>query len=90
LIYNFYLNDRFTFRSLIDSRRTWVQRLMRFHVPAMVGFVLTLAISSGLWTFVRVNGDHFSPTLSQAIAIVFVTGVNFVMHRFWTYREVRH
>lgn len=83
LIFNFWLNDRFTFRSLIDRRRTWLQRCLRFHGPASVGFALTLIISNSAH-----YGAHLSPVTAQAIAIVIVTGVNFVMHRFWTYRKV--
>lgn len=80
LVYNFALNDRFTFRSLIDTRRSWLQRCVRFHGPASVGFVLTLAISATVFTI-----THHT-VRSQAVAIVIVTGVNFLMHRYWTYR----
>ncbi len=80
LIYNYYLNDRYTFHSLIDASRSWLQRCIRFHGPASVGFLLTIAISTGLFKLTHV------PVASQGIAIVIVTGVNFLMHRFWTYR----
>jgi putative flippase GtrA len=80
VIENFSLNDRFTFRSLIDARRTWLQRCIRFHGPASVGYVLTLAISYSTFRITHIA------VVSQAIAIVIVTAVNFAMHRFWTYR----
>lgn len=80
LVYNFALNDRFTFRALIDKRRSWLQRCVRFHGPASVGFGLTLLISATAFTF-----THHA-VRSQAVAIIIVTGVNFLMHRYWTYR----
>lgn len=89
LLYNFALNDRFTFRSLIGEHRTMLQRCIRFHGPASVGFVLTLAISNGIHHFVTFHGKHLSLVIGQAIAIVIVTAVNFLMHRHWTYREVK-
>jgi putative flippase GtrA len=85
LLYNFMLNDRFTFRALIDQRRTWLQRCIRFHGPASVGFTLTLALST---VFLLILPKHLahSSVIAQAMAIVIVTAVNFTMHRFWTYR----
>ncbi len=82
IIYNFFLNDRFTFKSLIDGRRTWLQRMLRFHGPAMVGFVLTLILST--WFHVLLAGKP--AIVPQSCALVIVTAVNFTMHRFWTYR----
>ena len=81
LIYNFTLNDRFTFRSMVDARRTWLQRCLRFHAPASIGFTLTLLIGSFAF-----NVGHLSNITSQAIAITIVTAVNFFMHRYWTFR----
>ncbi len=99
LLYNFLLNDRFTFRALVDQRRTWLQRCIRFHGPASVGFGLTLALSSlFLLTTRQVTPNGIiSPSLAalimkhngvvaQAMAIALVMVVNFTMHRFWTYR----
>ncbi len=91
LIYNFTLNDRFTFRSLIDGRRSWLQRCIRFHGPASVGFALTLGLSSLFFTLAnRFSFTRHLPyhsVMSQALAILIVTAVNFLMHRFWTYRS---
>ncbi len=82
LIYNFFLNDRYTFKALIDGRRTWLQRMLRFHGPAMVGFFLTLVLS----TFFHHLMPHVTSIVPQSFAILIVTVVNFTMHRFWTYR----
>ena len=84
LLFNFILNDRFTFRNMVSGSRTWFQRCIRFHGPASVGFVLTLIISNSVHHFA-----HQKLVVSQAIAIVIVTMVNFFMHRNWTYREAK-
>lgn len=86
LIFNFYLNDRFTFRSMLAStNRTWLQRCIRFHGPASIGFGLTLLIAN----FAK-HGLHFSSVISQATAIAIVTVVNFIMHRYWTFRPTNN
>jgi putative flippase GtrA len=85
LLFNFALNDRFTFRALISDQRTWVQRCVRFHGPASVGFALTLIIANSVHHF----APHLPLVVPQAIAIVIVTVVNFLMHRNWTYREFK-
>jgi putative flippase GtrA len=81
LLFNFALNDRFTFHTQIDSRRPYWLRCLRFHGPSALGFVLTLLISSLAYHY-----GHLSSLLAQAAAILIVTVVNFMMHRFWTYR----
>ncbi len=81
LLFNFMLNDRFTFHEMVDGRRPFWLRCVRFHGPAALGFVLTLVIS-----YLGYHAGHLSPVVAQAIAILIVTVVNFVMHRLWTYR----
>ncbi len=81
LLCNFWLNDRFTFHSLVDSRRPFWLRCVRFHGPSALGFVLTLVIS-----YLAHHVGHLSPVPAQAVAILIVTIVNFLMHRLWTYR----
>jgi putative flippase GtrA len=84
LLANFLLNDRFTFRAMVGEHRTFWQRCVRFHGPAMVGFALTLLISN-----LAHHLGHLTLTVSQAIAILIVTVVNFLMHRHWTYRAAK-
>src|SRR5579885_2127126 len=81
LLCNFWLNDRFTFHSLVDSRRPFWLRCVRFHGPSALGFVLTLVIS-----YLAHHVGHLSPVPAHAVAILIVTIVNFLMHRLWTYR----
>ena len=85
IIFNFSLNDRFTFRSRIAKHSTWLQRCLRFHGPASIGFVLTLALSRT--AYILLSHYHYGAVIAQAISIIFVTSVNFTMHRFWTYRK---
>jgi putative flippase GtrA len=81
LLFNFLLNDRFTFHEMVDGRRPFWLRCVRFHGPAALGFVLTLVISD-----LAYRAGHLPLVVAQAIAILIVTVVNFVMHRLWTYR----
>jgi putative flippase GtrA len=81
LLCNFALNDRFTFRALVDGRRSWGKRCLRFHAPAMLGFVLTLLLSD-----VAHYVLHLPPLIAQGGAILIVTFVNFAVHHLWTYR----
>ncbi len=81
LVCNFALNDRFTFRALVDGRRRWWVRCLRFHAPAMLGFVLTLLLSDGAHYLL-----HLPPLFAQGAAIFIVTFVNFAVHHLWTYR----
>lgn len=83
LLFNFLLNDRFTFHTMVDSRRPFWLRCLRFHGPSALGFVLTLLIS-----YVVYHYGHLSSVLAQAVAILVVTVVNFLMHHFWTYRPM--
>ncbi len=82
LLCSFFLNDRFTFRSLIDSRRPWWLRCLRFHGPAAFGFVFTLLVSDVAYYLM-----HLSSLIAQAVALILATVVNFSFHRFWTYRH---
>jgi putative flippase GtrA len=82
LLFNFVLNDRFTFHSLIDNHRPWWLRCVRFHGPSSLGFGLTLALS-----YIAHHLGRLPPVTAQAVAIIIVTFVNFSMHRLWTYRR---
>ncbi|HEX9037722.1 MAG TPA: glycosyltransferase [Ktedonobacterales bacterium] len=81
MIVNFVLNDRFTFRNLA-SNRPWYVRLGRFQVAAIGGNLLTAALATFLHTVVQL-----SPLVAQTVAIGLTFFVNFVTHRFWTFRS---
>ena len=85
LLCSFVLNDRFTFRALIDGRRSWWLRCIRFHGPSAFGFVFTLLVSDAAYYLA-----HLPSLTAQAVALILATVVNFSFHRFWTYRTVGH
>jgi putative flippase GtrA len=81
---SFLLNDRITFRRLTATGRAWYRRCFRFHCAAGVGALVTVGISTAAYYLLR-----FPPVAAQAAAIVIATGVNFSMHRLWTYGRPR-
>lgn len=83
LFCNFYLNDHFTFRSLIDAQGSWLVRCRRFHGPAIVVLVFTLALSDGIYYLTRLP-----PLASQGVAITTVTFINFAMYNLWAYFSI--
>jgi putative flippase GtrA len=82
LFVNFFLNNLLTFHDLPGvERRPWYLRLLRFHGAALIGNAVTVVISSLAVTYL-----HLSPVISQTIAIFIAFILNFLMHRFWTFR----
>jgi putative flippase GtrA len=81
ILVNFAVNDRQAFRDLAGHRRPLPVRLARFHLTCAMGQTLIL-----LCSLVLHDVAHWRTVFSQAVPIVLVTGVNFAMHRFWTYR----
>jgi putative flippase GtrA len=84
ILVNFALNDRHTFGDLAGHRRSWPVRVARFHVTCATGQTLILLLSLMLH-----DALHWRAALAQALPILLITGVNFAMHRFWTYRVAR-
>lgn len=83
ILVNFTINDRLAFRDLSGHKRPFLVRILRFHVTCATGQTLILLISWALH-----DGAKLGTVVSQALPIVFVTGINFALHRFWTYRGV--
>jgi len=81
VLFNFLLNDRFTFHTVTAIRYPWHVRCLRFHSIALSGGIATVGIST-----VMHQVFHLMPVIAQLIAISTMTFVNFAMHRFWTYR----
>jgi putative flippase GtrA len=82
LFVNFFLNNLLTFHDLPGvERRPWYLRLLRFHGVALLGNAVTVVISSLSVTYL-----HLPPVISQLIAISIAFVLNFLMHRFWTFR----
>lgn len=84
ILVNFAINDRQTFSDLAGHRRSWLARLLRFHVTCATGQTLILLLS-----LVLHDALHWRTAYAQGLPIVLVTGVNFAMHRLWTYRAAR-
>ncbi|HKV86038.1 MAG TPA: GtrA family protein [Ktedonobacterales bacterium] len=84
ILVNFSFNDRLAFRDLSGHRRVLPVRLGRFHVTCALGQSLILLSSLLLH-----DALHWPGTFAQALPIALVTCVNFLMHRFWTYRGAR-
>ena len=84
ILVNFMFNDHIAFRDLSGHRRALHVRLERFHVTCALGQSLILLSSLALHEML-----HWPGTVAQALPIGLVTCVNFLMHRFWTYRAAR-
>jgi putative flippase GtrA len=84
ILVNFTINDRKAFRDLEGHSRALPVRLVRFHVTCAVGQTLILLLS-----LVLHDVAHWRTVFAQAVPIALVTGVNFAMHRLWTYRGAR-
>jgi putative flippase GtrA len=85
IIVNFSINDAFAFSDLAGHQRPLLVRLARFHVTCATGQALILLLSLVLHDVAR-----WDSKFAQALPIALITGVNFLMHRFWTYRGSRH
>ncbi len=83
ILVSFALNDRFAFSDLDGHARSLLARLLRFHLTCAFGQSLILALSTALFDVVR-----WPSLLAQAVPIAVVTAVNFLVHRFWTYRRI--
>lgn len=84
ILVNFAINDRLAFRDLAGHRRALPVRALRFHITCATGQSLILVTSWMLH-----DGAHLGTVAAQALPIVCVTGINFALHRFWTYRGAR-
>ncbi len=81
---NFMLNDRFTFRYLAGSSRSWSARCARFHITSIVGSILTFLIE-----FAFTSVAHIPAIIAQAMAIIIVLVYNFTFHHLFTYRHAK-
>jgi dolichol-phosphate mannosyltransferase len=81
VIWNFILNDRFTFGDRRQAAGSFIGRLLRFNTTSLGGFVIYLGI---LALLTEVFGLHY--ILSAAIGIVAAFGWNFLVNSAWTWR----
>ena len=79
LLNNFLWNDRWTFGNRPQgSSAPWTRRLLRFHLICLSGIVLTLVLLGLLHRGAGIPADP-----ANAMAIVVVSGWNFVWSRRW-------
>ena len=91
ILWNFYLNDRYTFHDRRDG--AWTRRLAKYNLVALVGLVIQLGIS-GLADDVMVRLLSLNEIgrlryLGQATGIVAATAWNFLSNLLWTWRVRR-
>jgi putative flippase GtrA len=84
ILINFAANDRLAFHDLAGHRRPLPIRLARYHVTCATGQSLILLSALALHDLAG-----WRPIFAQALPIIIVTALNFMMHRFWTYRGIR-
>jgi putative flippase GtrA len=79
-VVNYTLNRRHTF----TTTRTHIEAGWRFAAVATTGFCIT-------WALMRVltQNLHAPPLLAQMFTTGVILVVNFVVHRFWTFRAAR-
>ncbi|MGI2335236.1 MAG: glycosyltransferase [Dehalogenimonas sp.] len=81
VIWNFMLNDRFTFKDRTATRSSYISRLARFNVVSLGGLAIYLVIL-GLMT--EVANVHY--LISAAVGIIAAFGWNFLSNNWWTWR----
>jgi putative flippase GtrA len=84
ILASFALNDRLTFSGLARRGHPLSVRCLRFHSASALGALLTIAFSTAIHGLL-----HLRPVIAQLTAIVIVSAINFLMHRFWTYGGAR-
>lgn len=81
VVWNFFFNDRFTFRGRSRPGSTFAGRLVRFNTISLGGLVIYLAV---LGVLTDVAGLHY--LLSAAAGIIAAFGWNFLVNNWWTWR----
>jgi dolichol-phosphate mannosyltransferase len=81
VIWNFVLNDRFTFGDRIKRANGYFGRLLKFNVTSLGGFVIYLGMLAAL---TELFGLHY--LVAAAIGILGAFGWNFLVNSAWTWR----
>jgi dolichol-phosphate mannosyltransferase len=81
ILWNFLLNDRWTFR-LAERRHPWWHRLLRFNSVSAGGLVITASVLTGLTVYF-----HIPLLLANLFAIGCATVWNYTMNNWWTWRR---
>ncbi len=81
VIWNFLLNDRFTFGDRIRTQGNFPSRLARFNVTSLGGFIIYIGI---LALLTQVFGLYY--LVSAGVGIFIGFGWNFLVNSAWTWR----
>ena len=81
VVWNFILNDRFTFKDRVKPEGNYLARLLRFNITSLGGFIIYIGI---LALLTQVFGVFY--IVSAAAGIVFGFGWNFLVNSAWTWR----
>ena len=82
VIFNFSANKLWTFRNRDLGRSAWRQ-VWRFSLVMVTGLTINSSIIYGL-----TDGASLDPNLSWLFATLAVTGWNFSLNRFWTFKKL--
>lgn len=75
---NYWWNRHWTF---VGQKGNFALQGMRFYVVSVIAFAF-----NQLWLVVFIDWLHWREVLSQAIAIVLVTPLNFLGNKLWSFR----
>jgi dolichol-phosphate mannosyltransferase len=81
VIWNFMLNDRFTFSDRKRDGSKFISRLWRFNTTSLGGFIIYVCL---LAAFTELIGLHY--ILSAAVGIIAAFGWNFFINSTWTWK----
>ena len=81
IIWNFLLNDSWTFRNAMQER-PWPQRLLRFNGVSLGGLIITAAL---LWLLT--SQAHLPLLLANTLAICGALSWNYTINSRWTWRN---
>lgn len=84
ILWNFALNDRWTFRAE-RYYRPLIQRVLRFNGVALGGLAITTLLLTLLTT-----GWHWPLLVANLLAIGVATAWNYVVNSWWTWRAPSH
>jgi dolichol-phosphate mannosyltransferase len=85
ILWNFLLNDRWTFRSRNTENKTGIKAL-KFNAVSF----LALAVSYTTFVLLTVIFPEVKPQVHQFIGIPSATFVNYFFNAYWTFRERKH
>jgi dolichol-phosphate mannosyltransferase len=84
IIWNFLLNNRWTFRRRVMKRGAHIRGL-RFNVVSL----LSLAVSYLAFVTLALKYPKVAPAIHQIIAIVPAAAINYFLNSYWTFEKVK-